>query len=507
MNTRFAAVILSAGLFTSASVHAQATIGGEWRDDVERFAARVVERGLAPGMAVAVSKGEWPLYEGGFGVADAASGRRVGASSVFYIASSTKALTATAVVLMSAEGKIDLNAPITRYLPGLTLAAPLDADAITMRQLLTMTDGIAQQGPVVYRTAFTGEFTPELLIDLLAGYGPSKGGTAYSYRNLPYNILGLALDPDDGHGWKRVVDREVTSPLSMKSTSALLSSFDPERVAMPHALAPLVPGDGWGRIPLAKADANLHAAGGHFATAGDLIRFVAAHASHGRLEGTRLFPQEAIASMHEPITTQSGKFGPFERKAWGYGWDIAEWSGRTIIQRFGAFSGYRSHMSFEPATEIGVVVLTNGSGIASPAADLVATYIYDRLTGREDLDAEYERQLDALIAERERSQKEMSAHLAERAARLLPLAHPLEHFAGTYESPRLGRMVWQVVAGGLEARAGIAHSRAEVFDAAKNALRIEIGGGVVVGFEFPEGGGPATVMVMSGERFVRADGR
>jgi hypothetical protein len=97
----------------------------------------------------------------------------------------------------------------------------------------------------------------------------------------------------------------------------------------------------------------------------------------------------------------------------------------------------------------------------------------------------------------------MAGHLAERAARLAPLSHPLEHFAGTYESPRTGRIVWQVIAGGLEARAGIAGSRAEVYDAASDALRIEIGGGVVADFEFPEGGGPATAVVIEGERYER----
>lgn len=499
------AALVGAGLFAAVPAVPQATLGGEWRDDVERFSARVVDAGLAPGLAVAVSQGEWVLYEAGFGLADAASGRRVTPHSAFYVASSTKALTATAVVLLAAEGKLDLDAPITRYLPELELRAPLDAGAITVEQLLTMTDGIAQEGPVVIRTAYTGEFTPALLVELLADYGPSEAGAAFDYRNLPYNLLGLALDPEDGHGWKDVVERTVLGPLGLRSTSARVSTLDPERLALPHALAPLVAGDGWGRIPLAKADANLHAAGGHFATAHDLVRFVAAHASQGRLEGERVFPAAPIASMHQPHVEQDQDFGPFKRNAWGYGWDVAEWAGRTIVQRFGAFSGYRCHMSFEPATGIGVVVLTNGGGLASPAADLVATYVYERLVRGEGVEADYERKLAELLARRDEWQAEAAAHLAERAARLAPLSHPLEHFAGTYESPKLGRIVWQVVADGLEARAGVAGSRAEVFDAAENRLRIDIGGGTVASFEFPEGGGPATAVVVQGERFLRVE--
>ncbi len=234
------------------------------------------------------------------------------------------------------------------------------------------------------------------------------------------------------------------------------------------------------------------------------IRFVAAHASHGRVEGERVFPATPIASAHEPRVPQDRSFGPFHRSAWGYGWDVATWDGRTMLQRFGAFSGYRSHMSFEPATGIGVVVLTNGGGVASPAADLVATFVYDRLVGRDGLEAEHARRLSELEAQRDDWQKGMEAHLAKRAARLAPLSHPLEDFAGTYESPKLGRIVWQVVAGGLEARAGVAGSRAEVYDAAKDQLRIDIGGGTVATFEFPEEGGPATAAVIQGERFERA---
>lgn len=497
---KLAAIALGAALLSTTPALPQATIGGEWREDVERFAQRVVDAGLAPGMGIAVSQGEWVLYASGFGLADAATGRRASPDTPFYIASSTKALTATAILLLAERGEIDLDAPITRYLPRLELREPLDADEITVEDLLTMTDGIEQAGPVVVRTAFTGDFTPELLLELLAEYGPSESGHAFDYRNLPYNILGLALDPDDGHGWKDMVHREVLEPLGMRSTSARLSDLDPERVALPHGLDPE---EGWERIRLDKADANLHAGGGHFASARDLARFVAVHAGGGRLEGERVFQAAPIEATQEPRVEQERSFGPYERNAWGCGWDVAQWEGRTIVQRFGAFSGYRSHMSFEPATGLGVVVLTNGGGIASLAADLVASYLYDRLTGREDVDERYGRQLTELVERKGEYEAGVAEHLAERAARLAPLRHPLEHFAGTYESPRLGRVVFRVVAGGLEARAGVAASRAEVYDAAEDELRIEIGGGVVVRFEFPEEGGPARALVRRGERFER----
>ncbi|MDX1623191.1 MAG: serine hydrolase [Gemmatimonadota bacterium] len=490
-------------LVWAPSALSQATIGGEWRADVARFAQRVIDAGLAPGMAVAISKGDWVVWDEGFGVADASTGREVGEETIFYIASSTKALTATAVVLVAERGEIDLDAPASRYIPGLEFRDPLDADSVTIERLLTMTHGIDDGGPVVIRTAFTGQIDADTMVELLAGYGPSGNGNAFDYGNLGYNILGLALDPDEVHGWKDVVRREVIEPLGMASTTARLSTVDPDRIAMPHDI---VPGEGYRRVRLAKADANLHAAGGHLTTARDLARFVAAHASGGLIEGERAFPADAILSTHAEHVDQDREFGPYRRVAWGYGWDIARWEGKTIVQRFGSFSGYRSHMSFEPESEIGVVVLVNGGGPASPAADLVASYAYDRLLGREDLEAEY----DGRLAEMEQLaagyEERIAEHLAERAARMAPLSHPLEAYAGTYESPALGRIVFRVVAEGLEAKAGVVRSRAEVYDAAEDQLRIVVGGGTVVDFAFPDDEGPADALVIAGARFERVAG-
>ncbi len=482
----------------------QAMIGGEWRDDVARFAQSAVDLGLTPGVGIAVTQDDWVLWAAGFGVADATSGRAVDEATQFYIASSTKALTGTAVVLRAARGEIDLDAPIDRYIPGLRFRAPMEAGEVTVERFLTMTDGLEDGGPVVIRTAYSGEFTPALLIELLADYGPDADGTAFSYDNLPYNILGMALDPRNAEGWKDAVREEVLDPLGMRETSARLSTLDPDRIAMPHSIAS---GDGYGRIPLAKADANLHAAGGHFATPRDLARFVAAHASGGRLEGARIFPEAPIASTHERHAEQDRTFGPYQRFGWGYGWDLGTWEGKTIVHRFGSFPGYRSHMSFEPASRLGVVVLVNGDGPASPAADLIASYVYDRLLGRAELDAEYERRLHQVELELAEEEREAADELAERARRLAPLAHPLAAYAGTYVSPRLGTQTWRVVADGLEVHMGVASSRAEVFNAATDELRIELtGGGLTARFEFPEDGGHATAVVIAGERFERVGG-
>jgi hypothetical protein len=159
-----------------------------------------------------------------------------------------------------------------------------------------------------------------------------------------------------------------------------------------------------------------------------------------------------------------------------------------------------------PRHGIGVVVLVNGDGAASPASDLMATYVYDRVRGKPQVDERFGARLDSLVRQAMSSRSSITAELDRRRARLAPLRQPLESYAGVYESPLLGRMTWRVVASGLEMHMGVMSSRAEVFDVSKDQLRIEVAGsGQVATFEFPSAGasGPAAAVMVAGERFVR----
>jgi CubicO group peptidase (beta-lactamase class C family) len=495
---------LSGALLGHAPLAAQALIGGDWRADVENFAASLVESGLAPGLALAVTAGDWVVHEAGFGLADAASGRGVSPDTPFYIASTTKSLTALAAVLAAERGELDLNAPMVRYLPDAVLPDGVPRESVLVRDLISLTHGLSGNGPVVVRTAFTGDFTREELLDLLRHHPPTGNAGHFEYNNLGFNLLGLVLESVYGTGWKEIVAREVTEPIGMKDTHARLSAYGPDRVAMPHDVDPL---GAFRRIDLAKEDRNLHAAGGHFATAGDLARYLAVHLTGGAVEGALVLPPGPVLATHVERVAQDRQFGPFHRHGWGYGWDLGTYGEETLIHRFGGFSGYRSHVSFMPERGLGVVVLTNGSGPAGPAADLMATYIYDRLLERPDLEATYASRIADLAGQAEASRRTMAQHLEERSRRLAPLPHPLEAYAGTYESPTLGRMTVRLVAGGVEMRMGVVRSRAEVFDAAESRLRVEVGGsGVVLRFDFAEGGGPARAVQMGADEFRRIDG-
>lgn len=490
--------MLSTAILTH-SVDAQ-MIGGDWRADVSTFAQRVVQAGLTPGMSVAVAVGDREAYAAGFGFADMSSDRHATGDTPFYIASTSKSLTALATVLAARERKLDLRAPMVRYLPTAQLAPGVDRDAITVHDLIALTHGLSGNGPVVLRTAYTGEFTRDQLLELLRHHEPSGRRGEFNYNNLGYNLAGLVLESVFAEPWQDVVRKLVTEPIGMTRTSARVSELGRDAVALPHDYTPA----GFERMELGKHDANMHAAGGHFASARDMARYVAVHVSGGMLDGRRVLPDSSVRATHVLRVTQNRRFGPYHRFGWGYGWDLGMFEGDTIIHRFGGFSGYRSHVSFMPAHGVGVVVLVNGDGPASPAADLVATYVYDRLLGKPGIEARFTARLDSLQRAAERAKQGVATDRERRRSRLAPLAHPHEHHAGTYVSPRLGTMEWRVVAGGLEMQIGVVTSRAEVYDVAQNQLRVEIGGGgQVATFDFPPGGGPARAVTLAGERFER----
>jgi len=497
-----ALTVLASAALGPDSVAAQALIGGDWRGDVEAYATRLIDAGLAPGFGVAVTSGDRVVFEAGFGSADLASQREVTLATPFYIASTTKSLTALAAVLAAERGELDLDAPMVRYLPDAVLPEGVERESIRVEDLITLTHGLSGDGPVVLRTAYTGEFTRDGLPGLLRYHVPTGNRGRFEYNNLGYNLIGLVLESVFDASWKEVVAREVTRPLGMTRTHADVSAYGPDETAMPHAMDPA---GGFSRVTLQKDDSNMHAAGGHFATPGDLGRYLASHLTGGVVEGRPAPPSAPIRTTHLTRVEQAREFGPYHRHGWGYGWDIGTLRGDTLIHRFGAFPGFRSHVSFMPERGLGVVVLTNGDGPASAASDLLATFIYDRLAGIPDIAATYQARLAELERQAGAARADRAAHLEERRARMAPLPHPVEDYAGTFENALLGRITFLRIGTALEFSAGAARSQAEVFDAAANQLRVEIGGnGTVATFRFPDEGGPAEAVELSGQVFTRA---
>ena len=448
-------------------------LGAQLAASIDSVATRMFALNAAPGVSVVVVRDTQIVYARGFGYADLEAKRPVTAETEFYVASVTKSFTGLAVAMLDLEGTIELDAPISRYLPGLPLRRPLNAGSITVRSLLAHTHGIGD-GPVELRLAYTGEYRDNgELIRLLAEHEPNPRGREFTYSNLGYNIVGFAIDTTLRESWKSILARLIFRPLGMTRTSATVSNRSRHHLAMPYVST----ANGFARTPFVKTDATMQSAGGLITTALDMGRWLEAQINGGRLDGRQILPAAAVAETHRIQARVQGSTRGTRSLGYGLGWRIGLLGSDTLLAHNGGFIGFATHMSFMPEHRIGVAVMANEGQLGASFTDMMAYAIYDVLRGRPGSSPD---SLAALQRQVQRARARIAATRLRSESRPQRLRHPVTAYAGRYFSPVMGHLELQVANGRLEARMGAARSAVDLFDRRKNQLRLELFGSPVV---------------------------
>ena len=487
-------LLLCAALMAAYAIQpASAQQQRSFADALDSTMTRLMSLHATPGLGVVVVRDTQIIYMKGFGHADVENKRPFTPNTVFYIASTTKSFTGLAAAALDQKKQFALDAPLKRYLPGVQLQPPLNADSITIRSLLAHTHGIANDGPVVARLAYTGVYSGnDELLRLLAAHKPAESGREFKYGNLGYNVAAIAMEAQTGVSWKQTLDDVLFKPAVMTSTSGFVSRFSQDRLAMPYRWTP----DGFVRRAYAKADANMQSAGGLVTTLEDMGKWLELHINNGKLNGKQIVPAAAVQEAHKLQAAVRGNEGPYRRLGYGLGWNISLNGNDTVLVHGGGFPGFTTHMSFSPNKRVGVAVFANtGSGFP----EAVALEVYRVLNGEGVItDASLEMWRGLL----EKDKQSVAADLARRAARPQTLPFPLEAYAGDYDNDLYGRLQIRLVNGKLEARLGNAWSVVEVFDNTKNRLRVELfGGGQVMDVEMKDD--RAVAMNLAGTVFRR----
>jgi len=468
---------------------------------VDSLARRIVSEGVSPAVGVAVVMDGKTILARGYGWADAT--KRIAASdrTLWYVASTSKSYTGFAISLLAQQRVIELDAPIASLLPGVRWPAGVDPAHLTLSSFLSHTHHL-NDNAVVQSAAYTGAF-PEAQWPRLIQYATRSPTDDLVYSNFGYNVAAMVIDRLRVEGWRRYLDSAVYKPAGMHETYARLSGLDPGRIAKPHVLNAA---GGFTTLEFEKTDATMNSAGGHVATLNDLARWVIVQMDGGMIDGQQVFPREAVAMSHRLIARHSVEaskhFGPFDREGWAAGWDIGSYAGEPMISRFGGYSSIRSHLSMLPGRRVGVVAQVNGPG-ASGATDILATLAYDLEAGRPNARAAADERLDSLVARLPAARQRQAASDSVRRSRQRPLRRPVADFAGSYFNEAFGALAFVVNGGALWYRWGVLDGLAEVFDAEKDQLRIEIAGsGNVISFRF-DGPGAAKAIDLNGTTFAR----
>lgn len=318
---------------------------------LQDLADQAESSGALPGFQLAVVAERRQLWSTARGLADASIGLATTEATGYYIASTTKCFTALAAAQRAARGELDLQASLARLLPQADWRSSLQADRITLRELLTHTHGIdADSVPAQLRVNFSGVYRDNAeLLNWLALATPAAGGKRFAYSNLGYDLAGMAMAPAGRDGWKVQVQREVLDPLGLKRTSPWRSALAMMPLAAPHGDSP----QGWRALPANKQDSNMGPAGGLFATARDLARLIQVLLDSGRLDGRSVLPPGVLDLILNRQVVQDRQVLGYQRNGHSLGFDLARLHGQQILTRMGSFRGASSHLSFMPARGAG----------------------------------------------------------------------------------------------------------------------------------------------------------
>lgn len=309
-------------------------------------------RGL-PGLSVALVYDQDVVYAKGFGFADLDSRSPATKGTLYRIASITKLFTATAILQLRDQGKLQLDDPIERYLSWYRIRNRFpNAPPVTIRHLLTHTSGLPREAAFPYWTDYKFPTRNDLIKALEQQESIFPTETRLKYSNLAYALLGEIVGEVSGIPYSEYVTRNILNPLGMVST--MVHFQDAHRKLLATGYSRRLENGERKEMPFLNAK-GLVAAANMTSNVEDLARFASLQFRSGHvvfgsqiLKGTTLREMQRVHWLN-----------PDWESGWGLGFSVWKQDQRTIVGHAGWVNGYRSHLAFLPDEKIAVIVLAN----------------------------------------------------------------------------------------------------------------------------------------------------
>jgi CubicO group peptidase (beta-lactamase class C family) len=350
--------VVLAFLFVPAVVtarsHAAAASGAQTATPdfagIDKFVEAEMQAQHIPGLALGIVQGNQIMHLKGFGVADS-SGRTVTPQTPFIIGSVSKSFTALAIMQLVEQGKIELDAPVQRYIPWFRVADEAASTQITVRHLLNQTGGISNKtGKSFQGSGDTSDSALERAVRKLSSaqlFAPP--GTIHQYSTINYSVLGLIVQSVSGQSYESYVQEHIFDPLEMRH------SFTSQTEAQPQGLAAGY--HYWFGFP-SPADLpynrGLVPAGYLISSAEDMAHYLIAQLNDGGYDGTAVISPDGMAEMHHPAVPQGGP-----DTFYGMGWFVGPVNGIPAIYHEGEVFNFHANMILLPESQWGVMVLMN----------------------------------------------------------------------------------------------------------------------------------------------------
>lgn len=347
-----AAGLLAAAALLAAPAHAARLEAADLEPFFEGLLGGLMAERHVPGAVVLVVRDGAVVFAHGYGVADPATGRPVDPeTTLFRVASVSKLFTATAVMQLVEQGKLDLDADVNVYLREFQVPATF-AKPVTLRHLLTHTPGFDDS--FLHGSERLGA-TPMPLGTYLARFLPRRvlePGQLISYSNHGVALAGHVVEAVSGRPFRDYVREHVMLPLGMRESGFSLPDPPPAALAV---------GTDWkdgAFVPVALDRMRWYPAGDLYTSAGEISRFLLAHLDLGRIPGgdARILREETARAMQtQGFTNVPGVAG------WHLGFDELRWNDAAAIGHGGSWNGYGTALVLVPEAKTGIFVSTTRS--------------------------------------------------------------------------------------------------------------------------------------------------
>jgi CubicO group peptidase (beta-lactamase class C family) len=355
-----ASLVLSLSFALAFLINVRTAVSQAESSDARETRLEEVAKSYTSGNAfmgsVLITEGEKILLNESFGSADLEWNIPNGTDTKFRLGSLTKKFTATLILQLQQEGKLQTDTPVGRYLTD----TPSAWRQITLINLLGQTSGIPDFGN---DPAFsTWSMSPHTSAEEIAFFRDKPlvfaPGTRYKYSNSNFEVLGAVIEKVTGKRYADVLRERALAPLAMND-----SGLDADELILPRRAQGYVLSNGSLTHARNASMTVPWAAGGMYSTTADLLRW-----EHG-LFGGKLLSQATLKQM---TTAGQGNYG--------LGVEISTNANLQVVRHGGAIDGFNSYLSYMPERQIAVIVLSNVAGTASAG---MASQLLDVALGKQ----------------------------------------------------------------------------------------------------------------------------
>ncbi|UCF50679.1 MAG: serine hydrolase [Thermoplasmatales archaeon] len=327
-------------------------------NELDEYIINKMSKNHIPGLSATIVKNDSIFWTQSYGYANLTSGQLVKDTTLFRLASVSKTVVATAIMQLYEQEYFDLHDPVNKYLPFQVIHPDYPSTNITFHMLMTHTSAIRDNWNVIPRIDGDpkiplGEFLEEYLTpegqfySPTLNFAPTEPGTIWEYSNIGAALIGYLVEEISNMNFSDYCKNNIFQPLDMDETAWFLADLNISNIAVPYRWV----GDDYAAYP--HHCTNAYPAGNLRTSVTQLRNFLIMMIKNGTYNSIKILEESTV----DLILSYQVSCNPFQGLIWR---KMILYGKRTLWGHEGSYYGCRTNMQFEPKTNTGVIVLTNG---------------------------------------------------------------------------------------------------------------------------------------------------